>query len=140
MSAIPVDELRSLAQLSDYRVAADDPDPRDWTVIDANDVEVGRVADLIIDVTALVARYIECTITRGNARRVLIPTGFARLEKADSVVHLDYVTAADIEQLPTFNGLPIDPRDVQRAEEVLTGVANVTSATAKIVRRADVAE
>ena len=140
MNEQPAVQLQALGTTSEYRVSADDCDPRDWPVFDANNVEIGTVADLIIDVDALLARYIECTITRGNSRRVLIPTGFVRLDKDRSVVHLDVVTAADVEQLPTFTSLPLAARDSAEMEKVLTGVAPKTTAPARVVRRAETAD
>jgi hypothetical protein len=130
-------ELRALSSADDFRVPANECDPRGWHVTDANNVDIGDVADLIIDVEALLARYIEVSITRGNARRILIPTGFVRLDPERSVVHLDFVTAADVEQLPTFTSLPLAERDSAQIEKVLTGVNPHVAAPAKIVRRAE---
>jgi hypothetical protein len=126
-----------LGDSPDYRVRAEDIDPRGWSIIDANGVTLGTVADLIIDVDTLIARYIVCSVQRIEARSVLLPIGFARLNSEDKVVHLDFVTMAAIANLPTFAGLPIKPEQLADTEKALTGVAPTTSAAAKIVRRTD---
>ena len=135
MDVNPVLELAPLSQLSDYRVCADNIDPRGWQIIDSNAVPVGTATDLIIDVQALTARYIECSVVRDTTRMVLIPTGFARLEDDTSTVHLDFLTVADIANLPTHTGLPLSDEFNANMESVLTGAAPASSGTAKIVRR-----
>jgi hypothetical protein len=65
----------------------------------------------------------------------LLPTGFVRLEKRQCLVHLDFVTAADVDRLPVYHGRPTDAV-IAQTEAVLTGV-NTTSPAAKIVRRSD---
>jgi hypothetical protein len=130
-------ELAALKQRRDFHVCSDDTDPRGWSLVDSNNIVVGSVADLIIDVDALVARYMVCSLQRGRARMVLIPTGFVRLENDQCVAHLDFVTAEALQKLPTFTGLPLDPDVALDIEQALTGTAPI-SQQAKIVRRGDV--
>lgn len=137
MDTTPKVQLAALKDLPDYRVCADDPDPRGWNVIDTNDILVGTVSDLIVDPAGLIARYIVCSVTRGATRSVLIPTGFVRLDKDNSIVQLDFVTAADVDQLPAFTGLPLSTEETARLEKVITGVAPPTTTPSKIVRRTE---
>ena len=129
--------LAILGDSPDYRVRSEDTDPRGWAVVDANGVALGTVADLIIDVETLVARYIVCSMRRNEQRNVLLPIGFARLNNDDKVVHLDFVTVDAVDTLPAFAGLPIRPEQLADTEKALTGVAPTTSNAAKIVRRTD---
>lgn len=135
MNSTAAVDLVAMSDLPKYRVCKDSIDPRGWNIVDSNSVPVGTVVDLIIDLQALVARYIVCTISRGERRDVLIPTGFARLEAEDCSVHLDFVTAADIEALPAFTGLPLSEGTSAGIEAALTGAPPAAPEEAKIVRR-----
>jgi hypothetical protein len=135
MSTTEEYRLTPLGDLDQYKVCAGECDPRGWVVVDSNGVQLGCVFDLIIDVEALTARYMLCSISRGRARSVLLPVGFARLDKDQCVVHLDFVTAADVDRLPAYPGRPSE-EVIAQTEAALTGV-NTTSPEAKIVRRSD---
>jgi hypothetical protein len=135
MDANPTNELAALSELSDYRVSADNTDPRGWPIVDSNAVPIGTATDLIIDLQALSARYIVCSVSRDTTRMVLIPTGFARLDTDTSTVHLDFLTVADIANLPAHTGLPLSEVFSATMESVLTGAAPADGGTAKIVRR-----
>ena len=128
-------DLVLLRDAGEYRVSAGDTDPRGWRVIDANEVLIGEVDDLIIDPQGLTARYMVCSSQRGAERAVLIPVGFARLDAEQSIVHLDFVTQADVEKLPTFNGLPLSEEFEASQQKALTGVEQDVVAKPKIVRR-----
>lgn len=129
----PTVELAALGERSDYRVCAGDADPRGWSVVDAQGVTLGKAADLIIDLQALIARYILCSMP-GDAWQVLIPVGFARLDSEHGTVHLDFVTLADAKKLPAFTGLPLSAEHGAQIEKALTGVAQIAPEP-KIVRR-----
>ena len=128
-------ELALLSAQDEFRVRSGEPDPHGWRVVDANSVAIGVVDDLIIDVQGLTARYIVCSIRRGTQRSVLIPVGFARLNTEQSTVHLDFVTDADVEKLPTFNALPLSDDFQAEQQSALTGVEADRVAEPKIVRR-----
>lgn len=125
-------KLAALGDLADYRVCTEDTDPRGWNVVDCDAVALGKVSDLIVDLEGLTARYIVCTT---STRAVLIPTGFARLDHERCTVHLDYVTADDLDRLPAFTGLPLSREDTSRLEAALTGAETTNTRTARIVRR-----
>lgn len=130
-------ELASLGELPDYRVCAEDTDPRGWLVVDCEMATLGEVADLIVDLQGLTARYIVCTTQGADARGVLIPTGFARLDNELRTVHLDFVTAADLADLPTYTGLPLSEEHSARLASVLTRASSTTMPATKVVRRTD---
>lgn len=134
-STAPV-ELIAMSDLPDYRICKEDTDPRGWNVVDSNGVPVGIASDLIIDLQALMARYIVCSVSRGTPREVLIPTGFARIDNETRTVHLDFVTALDIEALPTHTGLPLSEEFSAQMETAITGTPPASAAEEpKIVRR-----
>jgi hypothetical protein len=119
-SAEPLVELVEMREHGEYRVCKDNHDPRGWPVRTSDDRELGKVSDLIIDEVALNARYLVCTFAL-EGRRILIPTGFARLDDRYKVVHLDFITRNDVTRIPAYNGLPLSEREQQDVEIALTG-------------------
>jgi hypothetical protein len=115
----PEAELVELRTHGEYRICKGQPDPRGWPVRTADDRELGKISDLIIDEVALNARYMVCTFAL-EGRRVLIPTGFARLDSRGHVVHLDFLTRQDLQRLPTYNGLPLTSDEQRDVESALT--------------------
>jgi hypothetical protein len=118
--AEPHIELAEMREHSEYRVCKDSHDPRGWPVRTSDDRELGKVSDLIIDEVALNARYLVCTFAL-EGRRILIPTGFARLDDRGKVVHLDFITREDVARMPAYQGLPLSEREQQDVEIALTG-------------------
>jgi hypothetical protein len=116
----PQVELAEMRTHREYKVCRDNHDPRGWPVRTNDDRELGKVSDLIIDQIALNARYLVCTFAL-DGRRILIPTGFARLDDRAKVVHLDFLTRQDISRLPTFHGLPLSSEQQLEVETALTG-------------------
>jgi hypothetical protein len=119
-SAEPHVELAEMREHAEYRVCKDSHDPRGWPVRTSDDRELGKVTDLIIDEVALNARYLVCTFAL-DGRRILIPTGFARLDDRGKVVHLDFLTRDDVTRIPAYQGLPLSEREQQEVEFALTG-------------------
>jgi hypothetical protein len=116
--AEPQLELIELNAQRDYRVSKDQPDPRGWLVRTQDHQEVGRVVDLIIDRQVMAARYLVCELA--GQRRVLIPTGFARVESETETVHVDFITADALARMPPFAGLPLSPEQQLAIETALT--------------------
>src|SRR5688500_2273351 len=87
-------ELAEMREHREYRVCKGKHDPRGWPVRTSDDRELGKVSDLIIDEVALNARYLVCKFPL-DGRRILIPTGFARLDDRGKVVHLDFITRTE---------------------------------------------
>ncbi len=112
-------QLLEMGERGDYRVCKDSCDPRGWLVLTADDRELGKITDLIIDELGLTVRYLVCTYG-GTTRRVLLPIGFARLDERARVVHLDFITRSDVYRLPDYHGLPITPNEALDVESALT--------------------
>ena len=77
--------MRALSDLDDLVIADGEPDIRGWSVRTGDGVQVGEVADLIIDTTAMKVRYMCVDLDQNifnldGKRRVLVPIGTARLE------------------------------------------------------------
>ena len=112
-------ELAELQKHGEYRICRGQSDPRGWPVRTADDRELGKISDLIIDEVGLNARYLVCTFSL-EGRRVLIPTGFARFDNRARVVHLDFITRQDMQRLPTYKGLPLSADEQRNVETALT--------------------
>ncbi|HET9441010.1 MAG TPA: PRC-barrel domain-containing protein [Longimicrobiales bacterium] len=111
--------LAELRTHGEYRVCKGNQDPRGWPLRTSDDREIGKISDLIIDEVALNARYLVCSYST-EGRRVLIPTGFARLDGRARVVHLDFITRQDLQRLPTYQGLPLSAEQQLDVESALT--------------------
>ncbi len=118
-TAEPQLELSELSANDEYRVASDQLDPRDWVIRTQDGRTVGRISDLIIDETALAARYLVCDLEL-EQRHVLIPTGFARLDESTQTVFLDFITGEDLARLPGYKGLPLSLEQQLELETALT--------------------
>lgn len=71
--------LKRLNELDDFMVAGGDPDPRGWDVTGADGREIGHVRDLLVDTTAMKARYLDVEVDGGESgsstdeRHLLVP-------------------------------------------------------------------
>jgi photosynthetic reaction center H subunit len=81
---------------ADHWVAEEDPDPRGMDVIAQDDAIAGVVADLWIDRTELVVRFVEVALPDPLARHVLVPMELVqvKLNARGGVVRVVCVTAA----------------------------------------------
>jgi hypothetical protein len=129
----PHTQLAELRDHREYRICKGNSDPRGWPVRTADDRELGKITDLIIDEVGLNARYMVCTFSL-EGRRVLIPTGFARFDGRAQVVHLDFITRQDMQRLPTYTGLPLTDEEQRQVETALT-LREVHETEPLIVRR-----
>lgn len=115
-------ESPPLAHLHDVRsqfTAADGrPDVRGWDVKTSNGHKIGTVVDLLVDVVAQRARYLEVKISKSalgtsEDRVHLFPIGTARLNDDSDDVYLP-VSVEDIRALPVY-----DRKIVHRHDERL---------------------
>jgi photosynthetic reaction center H subunit len=98
---VPIAPLRDLA---DYEVADGYPEVRGWEVRDKADRPIGRVHDLLVDVSALRVRYLDVELAPKFAateadRRVLIPMESVDLDGTGDQVLLPGIDVADIRGL-----------------------------------------
>jgi hypothetical protein len=107
-----MDRVVPLGQLDDYRVAQDDPDVRGWEVLASDGRKIGEVDELLVDTNAMKVRYLDVdvddgVIGDGMDRHVLIPIGYARLERDRDCVMVDGLAAADLQGLPSYDQGPL---------------------------------
>ena len=94
--------LRNLAD-SGYTVAERDVDPRGLSVIAADGEVGGTVRDIWVDVSEMIVRYFEVSVTTPNGlRNVLLPREFVVIKNSRGDQHLDCVaiTAAQFAAVP----------------------------------------
>lgn len=123
----PASPLRPLSALPDLEIADGDPDIRAWRVFDVNGDAIGSVHDLVIDVPARMARYLDIVLDEEMAgpveRHVLVPIGTARVSDDVDAVTLATLDAGRIARLPAYEHGPVT-RDQERAlHEALTDSA-----------------
>lgn len=104
--------IAPLSDLSDFKVAENEPDIRGWKVRSADNREVGKVKDLIADTGSMKIRYLDIALDRKaldlkDDRRVLVPIGSARLNDDDDLVLINR-PSADFVSLPTYDGDELD--------------------------------
>lgn len=99
--------LARLGELKDYKVAEHDVDPRGWTVIDSRGNELGKIDDMIADTGIMKVRYLTMKVDRNllsEDREVLIPVGYAALERNHRRVRVDSLDAERVRALPAYSG------------------------------------
>ncbi len=97
-----------LSELSDFKVAENEPDIRGWKVRSSDGREIGKIKDLIGDTGAMKIRYLDVSLDKKalnlkDDRRVLIPIGAARLNDDDDVVVINR-PSVDLASLPEYEG------------------------------------
>lgn len=71
--------MERLSRMRDYDVAANEPDPRGWSVVNREGRPVGEVKDLIVDTDRMSATYLDVELDtklfdfRGDDPHVLVP-------------------------------------------------------------------
>jgi photosynthetic reaction center H subunit len=81
----------------DFTVAGRDPDPRGMSVYGADDALAGKVADVWVDRSEYVIRYLEVELTSGGAR-VLLPINVANF--AEGRVEVSAILAKQFSDVP----------------------------------------
>lgn len=98
-------ELVELEQLKKFRIAAEDTDPRGWSVISCDADKVGVVRTMLIDTKLLKARYLVCDL-HPDLRPVILPLSYARLDPDHKHVIFDLAHTAAFGQLPRYGHTP----------------------------------
>lgn len=99
-----------LGQLDDFTVADGDPDVRGWDVLAADGRKIGEVDELLVDSTAMKVRYLDVDVDDGAAagdRHVLIPIGYARLDRERDRVLVDALQSGDLGGMPVYDQGPV---------------------------------
>lgn len=110
MAIDDMDRVVPLGQLDDFRVAHGEPDVRGWEVRASDGRKIGEVDELLVDTRAMKVRYLDVEVTESMLadrpdRHVLIPIGYARLER-DCVV-VDRVASSELGGIPSYGQGPL---------------------------------
>jgi sporulation protein YlmC with PRC-barrel domain len=132
-----LDQVVPLKQLDDFKVAEGEPDVRGWEVVSADGRKIGEVDELLVDTSAMKVRYLDVDlndelIAGDPDRHVLVPIGYARLERERDCVVVDNLNASDLQALPAYGHSPLT-RDfetsVRESFHRPTGATGTTAAT-----------
>lgn len=121
--------LHRLDALDDYKVADDDPDVRNWKVLDKNGDEIGKVDELIVDKEAKKVRYLDVDVkdkyndTQKDDLHLLVPVGAARLDEEDDQVKLERLVRDKLNEHPPYDGGRIDRKYEVEVREYYVGPA-----------------
>jgi uncharacterized protein (TIGR02271 family) len=101
------DRIVPLDELSDFKVADEDPDVRGWDVLSADGRRIGGVENLLVDTAAMKVRYLDVDVDDDLAgtdrdRHVLVPIGYARLDRDDNRIMVDSLNGSDVTNLPAY--------------------------------------
>jgi len=88
-----------IAAAKGFHISEDDPDPRGYSVMDADGVAVGTVVDVWVDRSEYLARYAEAELPSG--KRVLIPVPLMRVDEDARQVKVRTLLARHFEAAPT---------------------------------------
>ena len=107
-----MDRVVPLGQLDDFKVAEGDPDVRGWEVLSADGRKLGEVDELLIDTGAMKVRYLDVDVddtmlAGGEDRHVLIPIGYARLDRDDDRIIVDNLQSEQLRTLPSYGHQPL---------------------------------
>ena len=95
------DRIVPLRELSDFEVADGNPDVRGWEVTGAGGRKIGKVDQLLVDRDAMKVRYLDVDL-EGDRRHVLVPIGYAVLDRDRHGVRVDGLRAEDLPGLPAY--------------------------------------
>ncbi|HET7231501.1 MAG TPA: PRC-barrel domain-containing protein [Longimicrobium sp.] len=111
MSNDDLDRVVPMDDLDDFRVAGDAPDPRGWEVVAADGRRIGEVDELLVDTGAMKVRYLDVDVddevSAEPDRHVLVPIGYARLDRDHDRVIVDQLSSADLRAIPAYRHGPI---------------------------------
>ncbi len=108
--------LVPMRDLSEFSVAAKDPDPRGMPVIGADGKRGGTIADIWIDRSEPQIRYFEVATESADGseeRRVLLPIGFSRVDGFRGQVRVKAILASQFADVPGTQ----NPDQVTQLEE-----------------------
>ncbi len=109
--ASEMDRVVPLGQLDDFKVADGDPDVRGWQVVASDGQTIGEVDELLIDTNAMKVRYLDVEVENGLMaepdRHVLVPIGYARLDRSADRVMVDNIASTDLRTMPAYDQSPV---------------------------------
>lgn len=110
MASDDMDRVVPLGQMDDFAVAEGDPDVRGWEVVASDGRRIGEVDELLVDAAAMKVRYLDVdmdTATDAGDRHVLIPIGYARLDREGDRVLVDALASEELAAIPAYDQGPL---------------------------------
>lgn len=108
MSKETVATNETLQELSSsgFEMVKGDPDIRGWKTVNAANQQIGKVKELLFDVTAQKIRYLIVDIDGKPlnllSRNVIVPVGLAELDEKENVVYLPDMSIGNLATLPEY--------------------------------------
>lgn len=104
--------LVRLKDTDDLKIVKEDPDVRGWPVLTADNLEVGKVDELIIDTTAMKVRYMVVDLYDDYAadkidHYLLLPIGAARLHEKENKVLVSGIKSTTVLNYPVYRSAPV---------------------------------
>lgn len=132
--------LVRLKDTDDLKIVKEDPDVRGWAVLTADNLEIGKVDELIIDTNAMKVRYLVVDLYDDYAadkvdHYMLLPIGAARLHDKDNTVLVSGIKSTTVLNYPVYRGSDISRdyehsvRDYFNRGGMTTGSSNVNMAS-----------
>lgn len=111
--------LVRLKDADDLKIVKDDPDVRGWPLLTADNMEVGKVDELIVDTRAMKVRYMVIDLYDDYAadkldHYMLLPIGAARLHEKDNKVMVSGIKTTTVLNYPVYRNETIT-RDYERS-------------------------
>ncbi len=104
----PGDSIIPLDQLPDFEIAEGDPDVRGWAVVCSDGREIGEVDDVLVDTSPMKVRYLDVALVdellaEGEARHILVPIEYARLDETDDQIFVDRLSSDRLPEVPSYD-------------------------------------
>ena len=116
MSNTKYDRLEELDH-SKFEIVKDEPDIRGWDVRYKNGEKIGSVEELILDTKAKKVRYMIVDLDENELRlehrKIVVPIGFAELDKGNDDVMIPNVSVDQLCSLPDYKRNSLTP-DLER--------------------------
>jgi uncharacterized protein (TIGR02271 family) len=129
-----MDRVVPLGQLDDFKVAEGEPDVRGWQVVASDGRKIGEVDELLIDTNAMKVRYLDVEVENGLMaepdRHVLVPIGYARLDRSGDRVMVDNIASTDLRTMPAYDQSPVTRDYETTVRNSFVGGAAATGAAA----------
>jgi hypothetical protein len=114
---------------SGYEISDGEPDIKGWKIRTVNNQEIGKVDELLFDISSLRVRYLVVDL-QGKplnliSRDVLIPIGLAELDLTHKIVYFPNVTAGHLASLPEYKKGKISLETERTIREVFTPKSGV---------------
>lgn len=120
--AVPLKEAR------EFRLSADAPDVRGWTVFGSDHERLGSIREMLVDPVAMKVRFVAVDVAEDlyllkEDRRVIVPMHAVELRPRGQDAWVSGATAAQLAALPAYTGGPVEPWLERAVEDALGGAS-----------------